>query len=100
MVSAYVKSGVFSKAVFRKIVETSAGKGCPPQTQIGPDGRSPSCPTKGIPCTFVYHSRASLPLVGCRNGAGVFVPVCRNPKRASLRKVGESVEVKLTVNTC
>src|SRR5438105_14234830 len=54
----------------------------------------------GIPSTLGINPSASFLVAGFARPWTVFVPVRRIPNRASLRRTGVNVEVKLTVNTC
>src|SRR5438874_482711 len=60
----------------------------------------PNCGRIGIPSTLGINASASLLVAGLERPWTVFVPVRRIPNRTSLRRTGESVEVKLTVSTC
>src|SRR5262249_50250638 len=63
-------------------------------------GVLPKSERNGMPWTWGKNANAALPVLGFWNGPTLFVPVRRSPKRASLTRVGDSVEVKLTVSTC
>src|SRR5437867_1973583 len=93
IVSAYEYTGVLSLILAVGFCGT-------PLRLTAPFGVLPKSARNGIPRMFGNHANASLPVLGLANGPGLFVPVRLIPNRASLSRVGDSVEVKLTVKTC